>query len=76
MQSNLPKRAVIISELRFAHEEMARLNDMIPILQASHLLDEPRLSELLFERSAAYKRAIRLHVQLRKLDGTGVAQVA
>lgn len=68
MHSNIVRRAVLVSELKLAHEETARLSDMIPVLQTAHLLDSVRLLELQRERRSAIKRAMALHRALRKLD--------
>ena len=68
MHSNIVRRAVLVSELKLAHEETARLSEMIPVLQDAHLLDAVRLQELQRERRAAVKRAFALHIALRKLD--------
>ena len=66
--SRFVRRAEIVAELKFAHDEMARLSDMIPILEITHLLEGVRLRQLLTERASTYRRVMRLHEQLRKLD--------
>lgn len=62
------KRAVLISELKFAHDEATRLGEMIVLFETSHTVDEPRLRQLRLERIVTNKRAMRLHEALRKLD--------
>lgn len=68
MHSNIVRRAVLVSELKLAHEEMARLSGMIPVLTNAHMLDAVRLQELQREKKTAVKRALALHRALRKLD--------
>jgi len=68
MHSWLVRRAALVSELRLAHEESARLSEMIPVLQTAHVLEGIRLNELVFERRRAFHRALALHKALRKLD--------
>jgi hypothetical protein len=68
MHSWLVRRATLVSELQLAHEESARLSEMIPVLQAAHVVEGVRLSELTFERRRAFHRALALHKALRKLD--------
>jgi hypothetical protein len=68
MHSDIVRRAVLVSELKLAHEESARLSDMIPVLQGAGILDAERLQELQRERKTAVKRAMALHRALRKLD--------
>jgi len=68
MHSNMVRRAVLVSELKLAHEEMARLSEMIPVLQTAHMLDAVHLQELIRERKTAVKRALALHHAVRKLD--------
>jgi len=68
MHSWLVRRATLVSELRLAHEESARLSEMIPVLQAARVLEGIRLKELVFERRRAFHRALALHKALRKLD--------
>jgi hypothetical protein len=68
MHSEIVRRAVLVSELKLAHEETARLSEMIPVLQGAHILDAERLQELQRERKTAVKRAMALHRALRKLD--------
>jgi len=62
------RRAVLVSELKLAHDEAMRLGEMIVLFEASHMMDEPRLRQLRLERIVANKRAMRLHEALRKLD--------
>ena len=64
------KRAELLSELKLAHEEGARLAEMITVLETSHALDESRLLQLRLERLVINKRALRLHDELRKLDAS------
>jgi hypothetical protein len=68
MHSTIVRRAVLVSEIKLAHEETARLSDMIPVLESAHLLDQAHLQELQRERRTAVKRAMALHRALRKLD--------
>jgi|SRR4051812_44395917 hypothetical protein len=68
MHSEIVRRAVLVSELKLAHEESARLSEMIPVLQGAGILDAERLQELQRERKTAVKRAMALHRALRKLD--------
>jgi len=67
----LVRRAVLVSELKLAHDEAARLGEMIVLFENSHMMDEPRLHQLRLERIVANKRAMRLHEALRKLDASG-----
>jgi len=76
MHSNIVRRAVLVSELKLAHEEMARLSGMIPVLQSAHMLDAVRLQELQHEKKTAVKRALALHRALRKLDAETYAERA
>ena len=62
------KRNGLVSELRLAHEEAGRLDEMIRMLQVSNALDEPRMRQLQIEKLALNKKAIRLHRELRELD--------
>jgi len=68
MHSWLVRRAALVSELRLAHEESARLSEMIPVLQTARVLEGIRLKELVFERRRAFHRALALHKALRKMD--------
>ena len=68
MHSNVVRRAVLVSELKLAHEDTARLSEMIPVLETAHMLDPTRLEELVRERRTAVKRALALHIALRKVD--------
>ena len=61
-------RAGLVSELKHAHEEAGRLDEMIQVLQSAHALDEPRLRQLQIEKLVLNKKAIRLHQELRQLD--------
>ena len=61
-------RAGLVSELKHAHEEAGRLDEMIQILQSSHALDEPRLRQLHIEKLVLNRKAVHLHRELRELD--------
>ena len=65
---HLIKRAVLVSEMKLAHDEAARLSEMITVLEAARALDEGRLQQLRTERLVLNKRAIRLHEALRQMD--------
>lgn len=67
---NTITRAGLVSELKDAHEEASRLDEMIHMLQTSRALDEPRLRQLRLEKLVLNKKAIRLHQELRELDAT------
>jgi hypothetical protein len=62
------KRTGLVAELKMAHEEAGRLDEMIRVLQVSRSLDEPRLRQLQIEKLTLNKKAIRLHKELRELD--------
>ena len=62
------RRAVMVSELKLAHDEGMRLGEMIAVLEAAHAIDDVQLRQLRLERIVANKRAMRLHEALRKLD--------
>ena len=66
---DIVKRAELIAELKLAHEEGARLSEMIALLQTGHAFDESKLRQLRLERVVANKRALRLHEELRELEG-------
>jgi len=66
-------RAGLVSELKMAHEEAGRLDEMIKVLETAHALDEPRLRQLRIEKVTLNKKAIRLHQELRDLDSALVA---
>lgn len=74
---HLIKRAVLVSEMKLAHDEAARLSEMITVLETGRVLDEGRLRQLRMERLVLNKRALRLHEALRQMDaeskGTVVA---
>lgn len=65
------KRAELVAELKLAHEEAARLDEMIALLQTGRGTEESRLAQLRLERLVAAKRAYRLHEELRELDAEG-----
>ena len=65
------RRAVLVSELRLAHDEGMRLGEMITLFETAHTIDEAKLRQLRLERVVANKRAMRLHEALRKLDAPG-----
>lgn len=65
---NTIMRAGLVSELKHAHEEAGRLDEMIQMLEVAHALDEPRLRQLRVEKLVLNKKAIRLHQELRELD--------
>lgn len=62
------KRTELVAELKLAHDEAARLDEMISLLQTGRGVDEGRLAQLRLERLIAAKRAYRLHDELRDLD--------
>lgn len=62
------RRAVLVAELKLAHDEGAHLGEMIALFETAHPIDEARLRQLRLERIVANKRALRLHDALRKLD--------
>jgi len=62
------KRTELVAELKLAHDEAARLDEMISLLQTGRGVDEGRLAQLRLERLIAAKRAYRLHDELRALD--------
>jgi len=73
----LVKRAVLVSEMKLAHDEAARLSEMITVLETGRVLDEARLHQLRLERLVLNKRALRLHEALRQMDaGTKASSVA
>jgi hypothetical protein len=65
---HLIKRAVLVSEMKLAHDEAVRLSEMITVLEAGRVLDEGRLQQLRMERLVLNKRAMRLHETLRQMD--------
>jgi hypothetical protein len=66
------KRAELVSELKLAHEEASRLDEMITVLQSARVLDDGKMRQLRIEKVVLNKRALRLHEDLRELD-SGVA---
>ena len=54
----------LLNELSVAHDEAARLGEMISVLQAMHGLDEARIKELQTEWHAASNRASELSAEL------------
>ena len=62
------RRAILVSELKLAHDEAIHLGEMIALFETGHTIDEGRLRQLRLERVVANKRAMRLHEALRKLD--------
>ena len=62
------RRAILVSELKLAHDEAMRLGEMIILFETGHTIDESRLRQLRLERIVANKRAMRLHEALRKVD--------
>ena len=62
------KRTELVAELKLAHDEAARLDEMISLLQTGRGVDEGRMAQLRLERLIAAKRAYRLHDELRELD--------
>jgi len=62
------RRAVLVAELKLAHDEGMHLGEMIAAFETAHRVDEGRLRQLRLERIIANKRARRLHEALRKLD--------
>ena len=68
---HLIKRAVLDSEMKLAHDEAARLSEMITVLETGRVLDEGRLHQLRLECLVLNKRAIRLHEALRQMDADG-----
>jgi hypothetical protein len=70
------KRTELVAELKLAHDEAARLDEMISLLQTGRGVDEGRLAQLRLERLIAAKRAYRLHDELRELDAGGNDQNA
>ena len=68
---HLIKRAVLVSEMKLAHDEAARLSEMITLLETGRVLDESRLRQLRTERLVINKRALRLHDALRQMDADG-----
>jgi len=65
------RRAILVSELKLAHDEATRLGEMIVLFETTHAIDDARLRQLRLERIVANKRAMRLHEALRKLDESG-----
>ena len=65
---HMVRRAVLVAELKLAHDEGMHLGEMITVLEATHAVDEGKLRQLRLERIIANKRARRLHEALRKLD--------
>jgi len=65
---HMVRRAVLVAELKLAHDEGMHLGEMITVLETTHAVDEGRLRQLRLERIIANKRARRLHEALRKLD--------
>jgi len=68
---DIVKRTELVAELKLAHEEGARLSEMIALLQTGHAFDESKLRQLRLERVVINKRALRLHDELRELDSNG-----
>lgn len=65
------KRSGLVAELKLAHEEAARLDEMIQLLASA--LDEGRMRQLRIEKLIQNRKALRLHHELRALDTAKIA---
>jgi len=65
------KRSGLVAELKLAHEEAARLDEMIQLLASA--LDDGRMRQLRIEKLIQNRKALRLHHELRALDTAKIA---